>query len=206
MLAVVSGVPVGVILMTANGAGKPAATAELLGYPQRPYEQLAAAPLSDRPAVLGPKAASYVRRWSEKAEVAAMSPKAQLLALKAQGVPVIFPSKVTDESGNLAKMVCPRLSSALMLPACAKCTTRAEVFIATGFCRYVTSVRLHSTSRRPWRPCKSLPSTSCQPPSPQNLHASVPRASPWLASRRCAQTVNARRHWMTKASRRRTCS
>lgn len=103
--------------MTINSAGKPAATAELLGYPQRPYEQLAAAPLSERPAVLGPKAASYVRRWSEKAEVAAMSPKEQLLALKAQGVPVIFPSKVTDESGNLAKMYKPQALAAMQKPA-----------------------------------------------------------------------------------------
>ena len=107
VLAAASGLAVGVVLMAANSAGRSAVPAEteLLGYP-RPYEALATAPLAAaQPAVLGPRAASYVRRWSAKAEEAAMSPKEQLLALKAQGVPVIFPSKVIDESGNLDKMV-----------------------------------------------------------------------------------------------------
>lgn len=107
VLAAVSGLAVGVVLMAYNSAGRTAVPAqtELLGYP-RPYEALAASRLSAAPPrTLGPRAASYVRRWSAKAEEAAMSPKEQLLALKAQGVPVIFPSKVIDESGNLDKMV-----------------------------------------------------------------------------------------------------
>ena len=90
-----------VLLLT--GVLKPART-ELVGYPQYyPGQQL----VSERtPALLlGPKAASYVRRWDEQGRAAAMSPKEQILALKAQGVPVIFPSVVTDASGNLKKMV-----------------------------------------------------------------------------------------------------
>lgn len=155
VLAVVSGVLVGVIVLTANGVGRPDAGVELLNYP-RPYEQLAAAPLAARPAsVLGPRAASYVRRWSEKAEVAAMSPKKQLLALKAQGVPVIFPSNIIDESGNLAKMVGRVLCYCCQLPACAQSYV-CRWFIAPLCCCLLTSACWHSTSRRLWLPCRSL--------------------------------------------------
>ncbi len=98
------GVAAACLLLMAGGIGRPAERGELLGAPvQYPEQQLA---VSDgQTQVLGPRAASYVRRWSQQAEAAAQSPKAQILALKAQGVPIIFPSKVTDTSGNLQKMV-----------------------------------------------------------------------------------------------------
>ena len=99
----VGGIAAACLLLMAGGIGRPAARTELLGAPpQYPEQQLAAA---GEPQVLGPRAASYVRRWSQQAEAAAQSPKEQILALKAQGVPIIFPSKVTDMSGNLQKMV-----------------------------------------------------------------------------------------------------
>ena len=108
-VAALCGVAAACVLLMAGGIGRPAAQAELLGFPgQYPEQQLAAEELPERQTQLGLRASSYVRRWSQQAEVAAaaMSPKKQILALKAQGVPIIFPSKVTDQSGNLQKMVC----------------------------------------------------------------------------------------------------
>ena len=105
-LAVVCGVAAACVLLVVTGFGKPAGETELLGFTQQHVSsQQLAAQIPRRTQQLGPRAASYVRRWSEQAEAAAMSPKEQLLALKAQGVPVIFPAKVTDKSGNLQKMV-----------------------------------------------------------------------------------------------------
>lgn len=116
-VASLCGVAAACILLTASGVAKPAPATELLGYAERYPEQQLAANLPARAQMLGPKAASYVRRWSEQAAQAAMSPKEQILALKAQGVPVIFPSKVTDASGNLNKMFKPQALAAMQKPA-----------------------------------------------------------------------------------------
>ena len=90
--------------------------AELLGW--SPAQQLVAeVSAPPRAQQLGPKAASYVRRWTEAAETAAVSPKAQILALKAQGVPVIFPTSVTDASGRLQKAFKPQALAAMQKPS-----------------------------------------------------------------------------------------
>ena len=90
--------------------------AELLGWSpaQQLVEERSAPPRAQQ---LGPKAASYVRRWTEAAETAAVSPKAQILALKAQGVPVIFPTSVTDASGRLQKAFKPQALAAMQKPS-----------------------------------------------------------------------------------------
>ncbi len=116
-----------VLLLT--GVLKPART-ELVGYPQYYPPAQRQQLVSERtPALLlGPKAASYVRRWDEQGRAAAMSPKEQILALKAQGVPVIFPSVVTDASGNLKKMVsCFGKSSLLLLSFYLCCCAYPEI-------------------------------------------------------------------------------
>jgi uncharacterized membrane protein YgcG len=90
-----------VLRMTSVRSSVPVA---LLGYgPLYPQQQQLAAGLPFRENVLGPKAASYVRRWDELAQAAVMSPQAQISELRAQGVPVIFPSLVTDASGKAVK-------------------------------------------------------------------------------------------------------
>jgi len=104
-VAILCGVAAACMVLTASGVTRPARQ-ELLAYPQQYPEKQLSAGLPARAQMLGPKAASFVRRWSEQAEQAAMSPKKQILALKAQGVPIIFPSSVIDMSGNLQKMVC----------------------------------------------------------------------------------------------------
>ena len=129
----VGGVAAACLLLMAGGIGRPAGRAELLRAPvQYPEQQLAGS--EGQAQMLGPRAASYVRRWSEQAEAAAQSPKEQILALKAQGVPIIFPSKVTDASGNLQKMVSTHAQTRRAQRATVRCATGHSRVPATPLC------------------------------------------------------------------------
>ena len=214
-VAALCGVAAACVLLTATGIGRPAPQAELLDIPKPQY----------REQQLGLKAASYVRRWSEQAQQAAMSPKEQILALKAQGVPIIFPSKVSDESGNLQKMVSLICVQKLCLE---ENSGGGHGVSADGHCRRLrrtvscvaTIFPLHmcgnrqpdivlgcdSSNRRRWQRCRSLPSMLSLLLSHQSLRASAEHARPWRDSRQCAQDAHARRLWMMRVNPKRTSS